>query len=56
MKIKQALYLGAAAAALALAVIAPTELRAQQARPSRSAATTSAASSPARTGRKPASG
>ena len=30
MKIKQALYLGAAVAALALAATAPTELRAQQ--------------------------
>ena len=30
MKIKQALYLSAAAATLALAAIAPTELRAQQ--------------------------
>ena len=30
MKMKQALYLGAAVAALALAATAPTELRAQQ--------------------------
>ena len=30
MKMKQALYLGAAAAALALVAISPTQLRAQQ--------------------------
>ena len=58
MRLKQALYLGVAVAALAVFIpVAPNQAKAQQsAGRFGSTMTISAASSAARTGRKPASG